>query len=81
MEWRSQPDSNRCYSLERAMSWASRRWERGPGLPGRAHYREAGQLLKLSDLQAPIGSMSMTQSGSWVLLLCRQGIGADRGKL
>ena len=28
-EWRSQPDSNRCYSLERAMSWATRRWERG----------------------------------------------------
>ena len=26
--WRSQPDSNRCTSLERAMSWASRRWER-----------------------------------------------------
>lgn len=27
-KWRSLPDSNRCYSLERAMSWASRRRER-----------------------------------------------------
>jgi hypothetical protein len=28
LSWRSLPDSNRCYSLERAMSWASRRRER-----------------------------------------------------
>lgn len=33
-DWRSQPDSNRCYSLERAMSWASRRWERTAGPAG-----------------------------------------------
>ena len=30
--WRSLRDSNPCYSLERAMSWASRRRERGQGL-------------------------------------------------
>jgi hypothetical protein len=29
--WRSLRDSNPCYSLERAMSWASRRRERFPG--------------------------------------------------
>lgn len=29
IEWRSQRDSNPRTSLERAVSWASRRWERG----------------------------------------------------
>ncbi len=26
VSWRPQPDSNRCYRRERAVSWASRRW-------------------------------------------------------
>src|SRR6201999_4042104 len=46
--WRSRPDSNRCTSLERAMSWASRRRERKCRAVARArYYRDPSRLLKL----------------------------------
>ena len=46
--WRSLRDSNPCYSLERAMSWASRRRERlasGPA-SGARYYRGLFPMLK-----------------------------------
>src|SRR6266513_2226879 len=47
IRWRSLRDSNPCYSLERAMSWASRRRERDRGPEARArYYREPPGLLK-----------------------------------
>ena len=36
ISWRSLRDSNPCYSLERAMSWASRRRELRPGAWGKS---------------------------------------------
>jgi hypothetical protein len=49
--WRSLRDSNPCYSLERAMSWASRRRERGVAsgpAAGARYYREEKTAVQSS---------------------------------
>src|SRR5438093_11358627 len=42
MNWWPQRDSNPCFSLERAVSWASRRWGRANNAPAPSEWMAGG---------------------------------------